>query len=135
MIHFHIIESPDCDVREEYKFFQNQIYLGKKDGNLLIKDPQILDSHLMIEIIEDQLIVHPQKGIDYYLIDGKRATTIRKIKRQQKITIGKTSIKILDFAETPFPSKKIILDDKLEELAKENSPRMEVIEKLAQLMK
>jgi len=135
MIHFQITDSIDSDVIEEFKYFQNQLYLGKKEGNLIIHDPQLRDTHVMIEIVEGELLIHPQRGVDFYLIDGKRATTIRKIKAHQKITIGSTTLRILDFAETSYPSKKSLLDEKMSILANENSPKMAVIEKIAQMMK
>jgi hypothetical protein len=89
----------------------------------------------MIEVVEKDLILHPQNGVESYLIDGKRSSTIRKIKTNQIITIGSTSFKVLNFQETDFKSKKTILDEKLNKLIEENSPRLAVIEKLGRMMK
>ena len=89
----------------------------------------------MIEVVEKDLIIHPQKGVESYLIDGKRSSSIRKIKSGQVITIGSTKFKVLSFEETPVSSKKKILDEKLNRLLEANSPRLVVIEKLAKIMK
>lgn len=135
MIQLEIIKSPDKDVEMNFQFFQNEIYLGHTKGNLQIKDSELLASHLLIEVVEKDLIVHPQKNVSSYLIDGKRSSTVRKINANQIITVGQTSFKVTNFEETQFPSKKAILDQKLAKLADENSPRMVVIEKLAKMMK
>ncbi len=135
MIHLEIISSPDSNILTQFHFFQNELYLGRNSGNLHIQDPALLGSHVMVEVVEKDLIIHPQKGVEFYLIDGKRSSTIRKIKTGQVITIGTTSFKVLNFEETQNRTKKQILDEKLNQLIDENSPRLVVIEKLANLMK
>lgn len=135
MIQIEILESPDINLLSTFKFFQNELYLGRNSGNIHIEDPSLLDSHLMIEVVEKDLLVHPQKDVSSYLIDGKRASNIRKVKIGQLITIGHTKIKICGFELTEFKTKKQILDEKLAFLAENNSTRMPVIEKLAHLMK
>lgn len=135
MIHLEVLSSPDKNVLSSFQFFQNELYLGRSSGDLHIQDPQLFESHLMIEVVEKDLIVHPQKNVDSYLIDGKRASTVRKIKPNQKITLGNTTVRVIAFEETIFNSKKTILDNKLNSLIESNSPRLQVIEKLAKLMK
>jgi hypothetical protein len=135
MIHLEILTSPDKNVETSFQFFQNQVYLGHSLGNLQIKDAELKTSHLMIEVVEKDLIIHPQKDVESYLIDGKRASNVRKIKASQIITMGKTTFRVVSFEETTFPSKKAILDDKLNQLVETNSPRLNAIEKLTKLMK
>lgn len=135
MIHLEILNSPDKNVETQFQFFQNEVYVGHSAGNLHIKDSELKASHVMIEVVEKDLIIHPQKDVDSYLIDGKRSSNVRKIKMNQKITIGKTTFIVINFEETTFPSKKAILDQKLSQLVEESSPRLGAIEKLAKLMK
>jgi hypothetical protein len=135
MIHFEILKSPDSSMITKIEFFQNVIYIGKTKGNIILNDTSLLESHVMIEVINNDLIIHPQKNVDYYLIDGKRATSIRKIKTNQVITIGQTSFKIINFEETKLKSKKNTLDEKLNILIESNSSRLEIIEDLAKMMK
>lgn len=135
MIHLEILTGPDRNTLGSFQYFQNEIYLGKTSGDLHVQDSQLKDSHLMIEVVEKDLIVHPQKDVEFYLIDGKRSSSIRKVKTGQKLTIGGTTIKIVGFEFTEMPSKKVILDTKLAQLAEQNSPRLVVIEKLAKMMK
>jgi hypothetical protein len=135
MIHLEITKSPDKNVLTDFKFHQNEVYLGNSSGTLHIKDSALRESHVMIEVVERDLIVHPQKGVDAYLIDGKRSSSIRKITIGQVITIGTTTFKVIAFEETLVSSKKKILDEKLNKLLEESSQRLVVIEKLAKLMK
>ena len=135
MIHLEIISSPDKDVETSFQFFQNELYLGRTSGSIHIKDAELKPSHLMIEVVENELIVHPQKDVEAYLIEGKRSSNVRKIKPGQQITIGSTVLKVLAFEETKYPSKKALLDGKLADLIEADSQRLPVIEKLTKLMK
>jgi hypothetical protein len=135
MISFQITDSPDLNVIKSFTFFQNLIYLGRKRGNLCIDDPKLLEGHLMIEVIGPILQVHPQTHVDHYLLNEKRATEIRKLKIGDTLTIGETRLKILNFQETKEESKKDFLNRKMSELMASNSPKLELIEKLAQLSK
>lgn len=135
MINLEIIESPDNNIVSAFTYFQNLIYLGRTSGDLWINDNDLLFSHVMLEVIGTDLLIHPQKDVEYYLLNGKRASTIRKIKVNDKITIGKTVFKILGFSETQRESKKTKLDKKLNELVETNSSRLAVVESLTKLMK
>jgi len=135
MIHFEVIESPDQNVLSSFKYFQNQIYVGRSIGDLWIADNSLLVSHVMLEVIGKELLIHPQKGVEYFLINGKRASNIRKLKVNDKVSFGNTTIKILGFEETARGSKKEILNSKLNKLLEENSSRLNAVEKLTKLMK
>lgn len=135
MIQFKITCSPDQNVINNFTFFQNQIYIGHARGNLRIIDPKLNKSHVMIEVIEKDLIIHPQKDVSHYLINGKRATQVRKIKAGDTITLGDTVLEILSFEVTVVPGKKEILDTKMKKLMKENSSRLLVVEELMKLSK
>lgn len=135
MISFQITDSPDLNVVRSFTFFQNLIYLGRKRGNLCIDDSQILEIHLMVEVIGPVLQVHPQTHVDHYLLNGKRATEIRKLKIGDTLSIGDTHLKILGFEETREESKKDFLNRKMSELLSSNSHKLDLIEELAQLSK
>ena len=79
MIEFQILQGPDENVISSYKFFQNQIYIGRTSGDLQINDNKLYQSHAMLEVIGKELLIHPQKGVEFYLINGKRASAIRKL--------------------------------------------------------
>ena len=135
MIEFQVIESPDENVHSTFKFFQNQLYVGRSNGDLWIQDASLAASHVMLEVIGKDLLVHPQRDVEFYLINGKRASAIRKLKINDSVTIGKTTLKIISFSETYWESKKNILNHKLNELIQNNSERLTVVEGLTKLMK
>ncbi len=135
MIKFSITESPDQEVLSTFEYFHNLIYIGRKTGNLTIHDPALHGTHLLIEVVGEDMIVHPQKEVEFYLINGKRATTPRKVKLNDMVKIGNTTIKLIAFQETPVTSKKATLNKKLDHLIEENSHRLPVIEALSKLSK
>ncbi len=135
MIEFEVTESPDQNVKSHFKFYKNEIFFGTTSPDLSIMDSELKPLHLLIEIPENDLLAHPQKDVDYYLINGKRSTSIRKIKKGDLITIGKTVFKIVQFEPTIRKSKKEILNDKMSQLLEEDSPKLPIIEKLTKLMK
>jgi len=135
MINFEITSSPDSNVESTFMFYQNQVYIGRNSGNLWINDRELFHSHALLEVVGKDLLIHPQKGVEFYLINSKRASAIRKLKVNDQITIGQTVLKVLNFEETIFESKKSLLDSKLNKLVETNSSRLSVIENLTKLMK
>ncbi len=132
MIHFEITQSPDDNVQTHFQFHLNQIYLGRSDGQLHIQDSTLAPSHLMLEVVENDLLVHPQTNVESYLINGKRSTSVRKIKINDLITLGQTTLKVISFSHTSLETKKDILNKKLKSLVESNSKRLGVIEMLSQ---
>ena len=134
MINIEFIQSPDTDVLAAFEYFQNQLYIGRNHGDLWIDDNELYPSHIMLEIIASDLLIHPQKDVEFYLLNGKRASSVRKLKINDVITIGKTVFKILNYSETITETKQQILDRKLNKLIAEDSPCLPIIESLTKLM-
>jgi hypothetical protein len=135
MITLEILGTPDPLVTGTFRFHQNQLTLGQRNCTLNVDDPQMPPGYLLIEVAEGSLVVHPPKDHPTYLLNGKRATSVRKLKPKDEITLGQTSLRILEFAQTETQGRKEILGQKLEELIRENSPRLAVIEALGRLSK
>jgi len=136
MISFKIIQSNDYEIiNQTYTFYQNLIYLGHSQGHFYIKDPLVIDNHLMLEVIDNDLYIHPHAKVEFFLVDGKRSTSIKKIKPNQIITIGSTQIEILKFNQTELLLRKEILDIKLKQMIDNQDPRLTVIEELSGLIK
>ncbi len=123
------------EVLSTFEYFHNLIYIGRTSGNLTIQDPALLKSHLMLEVVDQDVIVHPQKEVEFYLINGKRSTTPRKLRAGEIVTIGSTKVKLISFEETPAFSKKNILNQKLNELIENGSQKLPLIEALSKLSK
>jgi hypothetical protein len=134
MIKIHCLETSDTNALGVYEYGQNMIYLGRKNTDFILNDLTWPENAMFFEVIEDQFYVHPQKSLEYFLINGKRCTGVKKIKRQDSITIGQTKIKLLDFSNSSFPTKKQVLDGKLGEIVQTNSPKLEMVRKLTEVM-
>jgi len=131
MIQFKILDSNDFTAIGFYEFHFNMIYLGRKAEHLSINDPDLRENHLIIESIEDYLVVHPQKEVENFLLNQKRASGLKKIKIHDVIQIGSTKIEILDFKFEEVPTKKKILDEKFKHLMTQDSPLLPIIEDLS----
>jgi hypothetical protein len=135
MIEFEITESPDNNVIGNFKFFKNQIYIGSTSNDLSILDEQLGSQHILLEIPESELLIHPLEKNSAYLLNNKRSTAIRRLKKGDEILIGKTKIKIINFELTLKLSKKEILTNRMNELFETESSLLPIIEKLNQMMK
>ena len=135
MVQFEITKSPDPNVMNNFRFMSNSLTIGKKSGDLIIADIDLKESHVMIEVVGPDLLLHPQRGVEFFLINGKRATSIRKLRTGEEVTIGRTVLKIIGFEETTILTKKAILSDKLNALVEADSSRLTVIDKLSKLSK
>lgn len=135
MIKFEITESPDHEVKGTFEYFQNLITLGAKSANLTIHDPVLGNFQVMLEVVSGDALVHPLAGMEFYLLNGKRATAPRKIKAGDTVSFGGTTLRLLSFEETfPF-SKKNTLNQKLQALVESNSEKLPLIEALSRLSK
>ena len=134
MIQIECLNSPDINALGIYEYQQNMIYVGRKNTDLLLQDLSWPADAMMFEVVEDQFYIHPQKDLSFFLVNGKRSTGVKKIKRQDIITIGETQIKLIDFLSTEFISKKQTLDKKLKELVETNSPKLSIVRKLTEIM-
>ena len=135
MVQFEITKSPDPNVKNNFKFMSNSLMIGKKIGDLIIADTDLKESHVIIEVVGTDLLLHPQRDVEFFLINGKRATSIRKLRAGEEVTIGNTVLKIIGFEETTILTKKVILGDKLAALVDSDSCRLPVIDKLSKLSK
>jgi len=134
MITIEITKGPrEC--LGQFRFEKNELYLGRDPLDLAIADEKLQTTHILLEIPENDLLVHPQKGVEFYLLNGKRSTSIRKVKAGDTIGIGNTELKIVSFDKVHVANKKEVLDAKLAKLIENNSPRLAVIEKLSKSMK
>ncbi len=134
MIKIECLQTPDINALGIYEYGQNMIYLGRKDTDFTPQDFSLPENAMMIEVIEDQFYIHPQKSLEYFLINKKRCTGVKKIKRGDEITLGETIIKLIDFRFDQFETKKQILDSKLKTIIENNSSKLEAIRKLTEVM-
>ena len=134
MIKIQCLESPDNNAIGTYEYGQNMIYLGRKNTDFILNDLSLPENAMFFEIIENNFYIHPQKSLDYFLVNGKRCTGVKKIKREDTVTVGATKIKLIDFSVSIYSTKKQVLDQKLGEIVQTNSPKLEMVRKLTEVM-
>jgi hypothetical protein len=128
MIQLKILNSCDIDKIGTMVFYKNLIYVGNDHQcDLYLKDPELIPNHLIIEIVENKIIAHPHKNIEYFLVNGKRTTGAKIIVPGQSVSIGSNTFSIESFLETPINHYKENLNAITEKLIAENSPLLEII--------
>lgn len=134
MIQITINSSPDINKIGTITFNKNLIYIGNNHTcDLFISDTNLISNHLIIEIVESKMIVHPHKDIDFFLVNGKRTTGHKFVTLGNKIKIGGTEFTIDLFTETTYISMKETLNKLTDDLIKEESPLLDVIQELQRL--
>ena len=130
MIKLEVIHASDSDLLGEFIFLKNLIYIGNKIGDLRINSPLILNQHLFIEIVENKLIAHPHKDVDFYLVDGKRTTNIKILKPLSTIDLGDIKFRILQFETGRYLNTKDSLNEQTDKLIKLKHPLLNTLQKL-----
>lgn len=127
MIKLTILDSIDTDAKGPRTIYTNALYLGHKKGDVLVRDPEILNHHFKLEIIENELFgsLHPK--LKNFHLNGKLASRKVRLKVQDKIKFGKTIIEINQFATTPIENFKQITNDRLDTLIEAESPVLDLL--------
>ncbi len=121
MISFQVINSDSPEVLGNLTIFKNRLTLGG-DGQVDFFLPSPLNrEHLFLfEIKDTSLKIYPQQLP--YLLNGKRATGPRVLKKQDRLLFAKTEIVIMDFSFTPIENRRDYLKRRLGELIEQRSP-------------
>jgi len=129
MIEIDITHSEDLEALGPRKFFKNKITIGLNHGDILIRDKEMCDYHLKIEVRkrkEDfEAIVSLNSNITHYHLNSKRTTSASRIKQGDILKVGSTSLLIKDINLENIPTN-----------AKENSKQFsEGVQKIITLLK
>lgn len=134
MIQLTVNTSLDKNKIGETIFNKNLIYIGNDHlCDLYIKEDQILANHLIIEIVESKMIIHPHKDIEFFLVNGKRSTGHKFVVPGDKVKVGETEFTITNFIETVYTPAKEQLNKLTDELINEESPLLDIIQEIQSL--
>lgn len=134
MLKIKILNSPDSEILGERETFKNLISIGNQIGDLIIRDPDIVDYHLSFECNPDGLILHLNKDISHFHLNGKKTSGIISINNSDQIKIGATTFEIIDFSHTPKYSRKEQLETAIQKLIAQDAPVLEVLAKFEERM-
>lgn len=136
MITIELTKCPDPLKIGEYPFHKNQIYIGSNiSADLYINDPNVYFNHFFIEIVENKLLLHPHQSSDYFLIDGKRTTSMRYLKAGQKVGLNSIEFTIKSFSETLVQTFRDTLNTNTDQLINENSQLINFISKIEEQLR
>lgn len=131
MIQLTVNSSKDINKVGTVTFNKNLIYVGNDHlCDLFICEENLLSNHLIVEIVENKMIIHPHKDIEFFLVNGKRSTGHKFVNVGNKVKIGETEFSIDNFVETTYSSVKDNLNKLTDELIKSESPLLDVIQKI-----
>lgn len=126
MIELEIISSSDRDFLGFWKFHKNSIFLGFPQADICY--PAIKLSYaFMIEVLPDSMQVIPHPKLEFWLLNAKRSTQQRSVKKGDQIQIADLSLKILDGQFQDHRTKKSVLDERLKELVKKEDESLMLI--------
>lgn len=129
MLEIHITSCSDPEYEGVWRFEKNQIYFGHPEGDV---SPQgMLPSNaFMLEVLPEFLQAHPGPILEYWLLNGKRATKPRKLKVGDQVQVGEIVFKITAGTYQEVQTKKQILDARLKELVAQQAPSLSLIQLL-----
>lgn len=115
MIEIEILSSSDPDFLGVWKFHKNSIFIGFPQADICY--PGIKLSYaFMVEVLPDAFQVIPHPKLDFWLLNSKRSTQQRSIKKGDHIQIADLGLKIIDGLFQEYRTKKSVLDERLKEL-------------------
>jgi hypothetical protein len=129
MIEINITNCPDPEFKGLWKFNKNQIYFGYPQGDI---SPEGLPSSFafMLEVFPDFIQVQPHPKLEFWLLNGKRATKARKVKCNDTLQVGEVEFKVIETKFEEVLTKKQLLDKKLKNLVANESPVLNIIQLL-----
>ena len=132
MIEYEITQCPIYDYLGKNKFFQNFIRVGRalQKDHLFLPDPNIKESHFELEVVDEDLVLSNLKA--EVLVNGKRTTKVKVLSPGDKILVGHSEITIQSFELSRLVTKDQILSEKVDELLKDDSPWLKVLQALEQ---
>lgn len=134
MIEVQITACPDEEFIGTIAFHKNQVYVGFPDGDICPNIANLPPNALMIEVLPDSILVHPTQNLDFFLVNGKRATQLKHLKIGDSLNVRGAELKITQAKYENIVSKSESLEAKLLELVESDSPLLPLIETLTSKM-
>ena len=131
MIQIAVKNCPDSEYEGEYFFDKNLVYVGSNhDADLYLPDEKLSRNHLLIEIVDGQLLAHLGKNAQAFKVEGKLATKFKFLSAGNVIEAGGSSFKIMVFAPTVRTTKREWLNKNTDELIRSGAPLLEAVKEL-----
>lgn len=124
MISIEITNANNEEYIGQYLFQKNLIKFGANIlSEIYLPDEKLNQSHIFIEVIDDNILIHLQKDAEFFFINGKRTTTYKFLKRNDLVKIGDCTFKLLDYKFQEVVSMRDILN-KNSQIIKNTKPEL-----------
>lgn len=132
MLKISITNANDENRVGEYLFHKNLIYIGSNhDADIYAPLEKVEKNHIFLEVVDEALLVHPGRGIEYILVNTKRTVSFKKLKKGDQVQVGDLVFKIDDYQLIQNLSVKEHLKQKVETIKKDNPNQLKVLKSLS----
>lgn len=125
MFILEIIDSSDQEIIGKRTFYKNQIYIGFNSIDLHIPE-KISSQAFSLEVSESGILLNDIERIPF-MLNSKRAESSRKINFNDIFQIGSTQIQIIQSSYEVYKSKMAVMQERYEQLVKEDSKLLDII--------
>lgn len=133
------IQSRDVeDIDTEIKLHQNICTIGGKGADLFIDSPFFRGFLLQLEIRDSNCLLTPLSEANVeasFQLNGKRAQSERSLQVGDKVSVGKTTIELLQFSHQKELSKKEALMSAMDQQIAQKSPLLSLFQLIQQRTK
>ena len=133
MIQIEVTDSPDYDAIGTRTFQFNEIFIGGRQGNVLINDDKIIDYHFKIEVSESKIVGYLHPDLKSFHLNGKLAQGRVPLKASDKINIGNSTLLLKQASFQEIKSYKEMTNQNLDQLMQKKDPALEIIKKIEKL--
>ncbi len=131
MIKIEILETKDSLRKGTYAFHKDYLVLGSNIfSDIYLPTENIPESFLALEIENNELFISFHVDWEYIHVNNKKSTGKKKLRSNDLISFSHTKLKIIHFEHSNIETKKQLLLRRLDELKQENSPILDIIERL-----
>ena len=132
MIEFEILKTPDSQRIGKYKFFENTIIIGSSPlCQVFIPNDDLMQEHITIKIDGVKLYLY-QKDDHYCHVNNMRTTGRKTLKLTDIIKINNTELKLLNFLEEKYKTRKQYLNDRINEIEETDKDLIPLLQKLSE---
>jgi hypothetical protein len=119
MLKLAIVKSPDREIVGSYVTNKLKVTIGSScRNNIVIADPQVISSHLLLTVMKDGLLVENINRVPYYFSNGKKISGQKLHLVGDRFSFGETTIKVEQLTYKPAFDARAELQSRVAELSR-----------------
>lgn len=117
MIELEILKADDHNRIGHYIFYKDQLSFGSsQEDDLLSFNTHTIPKHILFKLKDAHIYVHLNNTIKHIHVNGKKTTSLKKIKTADIIEIADTQMRVTAFSKENNITRKDFLDRRVSEL-------------------